>query len=93
MRLVIIKSDGIAIVAERQSRHVISLNRAPHKEEDAKSSLSVSSNGAGDRGRTDTVSLPRDFESRASANSTTPATYCYIIVRHLKKIKLFSFKE
>ena len=29
--------------------------------------------GAGGRGRTDTVSLPRDFESRASANSTTPA--------------------
>ena len=29
--------------------------------------------GAGDRGRTDTVLLPRDFESRASANSTTPA--------------------
>lgn len=28
---------------------------------------------AGDRGRTDTVSLPRDFESRASANSATPA--------------------
>ncbi len=30
-------------------------------------------NGAGDRGRTDTVSLPQDFESSASANSTTPA--------------------
>lgn len=29
--------------------------------------------GAGDRGRTDTVSLPLDFESSASANSTTPA--------------------
>ena len=29
--------------------------------------------GAGDRGRTDTVSLPQDFESSASANSTTPA--------------------
>ena len=29
--------------------------------------------GAGGRGRTDTVSLPLDFESSASANSTTPA--------------------
>lgn len=29
--------------------------------------------GAGDRGRTDTVLLPQDFESSASANSTTPA--------------------
>ena len=32
--------------------------------------------GAGDRGRTDTVSLPRDFESRTSANSITPAEKC-----------------
>ncbi len=30
--------------------------------------------GAGDRGRTDTVSLPLDFESSTSANSITPAT-------------------
>ena len=29
--------------------------------------------GAGDRGRTGTGSLPRDFKSRASANSATPA--------------------
>ena len=29
--------------------------------------------GADGGGRTHTVSLPRDFESRASANSTTPA--------------------
>ena len=29
--------------------------------------------GAGDRGRTDTVSLPPDFESGTSANSITPA--------------------
>ena len=29
--------------------------------------------GAGDRGRTDTVSLPLDFESSTSANSITPA--------------------
>ena len=31
--------------------------------------------GAAGRGRTDTVSLPRDFESRASANSTTAAFF------------------
>ena len=30
--------------------------------------------GAGSRGRTDTVSLPQDFESSASASSTTPAS-------------------
>ena len=30
-------------------------------------------NGAGSRGRTDTVLLPSDFESDASANSTIPA--------------------
>ena len=40
--------------------------------------------GAGDRGRTDTVSLPLDFESSTSANSITPAFnkwYCIISVR------------
>ena len=30
--------------------------------------------GAGSRGRTDTVLLPSDFESDASANSTIPAS-------------------
>ena len=39
--------------------------------------------GADGRGRTDTVSLPRDFESRASANSTTSANqHCSIIITH-----------
>ena len=38
----------------------------------------IRSYGAAGRGRTDTVSLPRDFESRASANSTTAA---YFVVR------------
>ena len=33
----------------------------------------VCENGAGDRGRTGTVSLPLDFESSTSANSITPA--------------------
>ena len=37
--------------------------------------------GAGSRGRTDTVSLPQDFESSASANSTIPA-YCGRIRNH-----------
>ncbi len=37
--------------------------------------------GAGDRGRTDTVSLPLDFESSTSANSITPA-YNGIIITH-----------
>ena len=32
--------------------------------------------GAGSRGRTDTVLLPSDFESDASANSTIPAYSC-----------------
>ena len=31
--------------------------------------------GAGGRTRTDTVLLPRDFESRASANFATPADF------------------
>ena len=33
--------------------------------------------GAGSRGRTDTVLLPSDFESDASANSTIPANGWY----------------
>ena len=35
--------------------------------------------GAGGGGRTRTVSPPRDFESRTSANSITPANCVYII--------------
>ena len=35
--------------------------------------------GAGSRGRTDTVLLPSDFESDASANSTIPA-WCVELV-------------
>ena len=41
------------------------------KREPAQSASSLS--GAGDRGRTGTVSLPLDFESSTSANSITPA--------------------
>ena len=33
----------------------------------------LSLDGAGDRARTGTVSLPRDFKSLVSTNSTTPA--------------------
>lgn len=35
--------------------------------------------GAGDRGRTGTVSLPLDFESSTSANSITPAWKAFIL--------------
>ena len=49
--------------------------------------------GAGSRGRTDTVLLPSDFESDASANSTIPAngdrnvlkTVNAIIISHQSK--------
>ena len=47
--------------------------------------------GAGGGGRTHMVSLPRDFESRASANSTTPANYVVIILYCFTKIKQFKF--
>ena len=40
--------------------------------------------GAGDRGRTGTGLLPRDFKSRASANSATPAWF----VRAVRKKRL-----
>ena len=35
--------------------------------------------GAGSRGRTDTVLLPSDFESDASANSTIPAYGAFFV--------------
>ena len=35
--------------------------------------------GAGDRGRTDTVSLPLDFESSTSTNSITPAHLTFLL--------------
>ena len=47
--------------------------------------------GAGDRGRTGTVSLPLDFESSTSANSITPANITdllYYIV-YKKSILIF----
>ena len=47
--------------------------------------------GAGDRGRTGTVSLPLDFESSTSANSITPAellTARFIIQYEKRKIKI-----
>ncbi len=45
-------------------------------------SKSVFFSGAAGRGRTDTVSLPQDFESSASANSTTAAYE----IEYLKRI-------
>ena len=48
--------------------------------------------GAGSRGRTDTVSLPQDFESSASANSTIPA-YCGRICNHERYYNTISKKN
>ncbi len=44
--------------------------------------------GAGDRGRTGTVSLPTDFESVTSANSITPANqlFYYISTKHKNQV-------
>ena len=43
--------------------------------------------GAGDRGRTGTVSLPSDFESDTSANSITPAHNTMIIAYFFHFVK------
>lgn len=43
--------------------------------------------GAGDRGRTGTVSLPSDFESDTSANSITPAHNIMIIAHFFHFVK------
>lgn len=56
---------------------------------DKKDFLFQESLGAGGGGRTHTVSPPRDFESRTSANSITPAS-SYIIVKTQKKIKILN---
>ena len=40
----------------------------------------LNSNGGPGRTRTDTVSLPQDFESSASTNSTTGPNKCYNII-------------
>ena len=48
-------------------------HRPPGYEPDELPSCSTPRYGAGDRGRTGTGFLPRDFKSRASANSATPA--------------------
>jgi hypothetical protein len=49
--------------------------------------------GAGDRGRTGTVSPPLDFESSTSANSITPAKLDliiqHIISKHKRKFSFF----
>ena len=51
--------------------------------------------GAAGRSRTGTVSLPLDFESSASANSTTAASLnsLIIIYEYHKKSKRFSIKK
>ena len=51
--------------------------------------------GAGGRGRTDTVSLPLDFESSTSANSITPANIQLQrqILYHTTDIKVNTFMK
>ena len=50
--------------------------------------------GAGGRGRTDTVSLPLDFESSTSANSITPAylNHPYILHYFIAFVNTFLLK-
>ena len=52
------------------------------KQKDQPKMAGLSLFGAGSRGRTDTVLLPSDFESDASANSTIPA-WCVELVNAL----------
>ncbi len=47
--------------------------------------------GAADRGRTDTVSLPLDFESSASANSTTAAKTLELYNNFAEKASVFRY--
>ena len=47
--------------------------------------------GAGDRGRTGTVSLPLDFESSTSANSITPANITELLYYILLKKSILNF--
>ena len=55
----------------------------------AKQSFCCSPFGADGGGRTHTVSLPRDFESRTSANSITSAIIHTIILQITLKINTF----
>ena len=57
----------------REERREKSEKRIEQKKRQLSQPKIVVSFGAGGRGRTDTVLLPRDFESRTSANSITPA--------------------
>ena len=51
--------------------------------------------GAGDRGRTGTVSLPLDFESSTSANSITPAYFITtkVIIPHISSLVKTFFQK
>ena len=60
--------------------------RPPGYEPDELPSCSTPRYGAGDRDRTGTGSLPRDFKSRASANSATPAWRASSLVMRLNRI-------
>ena len=57
--------------AKRQNKRSNPTNRTIKEQEHHEGALVFY--GAGSRGRTDTVLLPSDFESDASANSTIPA--------------------
>ena len=50
---------------------------------------SLKNNGAGGRNRTDMGLLPRDFESRASTNFTTPALiWSWIFLNYIEDLGL-----
>ena len=62
------REDRLAIFAKGSASY-------RHQKREGSTSWNLLFFGAGDRGRTDTVSLPLDFESSTSANSITPAYY------------------
>ncbi len=74
-RLSLFGAAGLAAQGRRYARTGYSTPPDTAKETTRRLSLF----GAAGRGRTDTVSLPLDFESSASANSTTAAFNVIII--------------
>ena len=84
------------ISAKKAARSALSRGSLPEikfrlrfLQKSSRSKAALLRRGAGDRGRTGTVSLPLDFESSTSANSITPASVlkCLsIITDSFKKI-------